>query len=83
MTRSQVDALIWLNNGAPKEICDREPTLHDYGFYRKLDSGQLEFLSFCAVGADGQTPLSEDYVSMKNEDFQKLMDELQRQPKSK
>jgi hypothetical protein len=36
-----------LNNGLPADLCEREPRLKDYGFYRRLDSGQLEFLSFC------------------------------------
>lgn len=48
MTRSEIRASLWLNNGLPKDLCEREAALWDYGFYRRLDSGQLEFIPFCS-----------------------------------
>lgn len=66
---TKVNAAIWLNNSPiPAEVCAREPTLKDYGFYRRLDTGQLEFISFC-------DPKSAEWLSMFTEDFNRLMDE--------
>jgi hypothetical protein len=44
-------AALWLNNGLPIALCEREPVLWDYGFYRRLDTGQTEFVPFCSAGA--------------------------------
>lgn len=69
ITRGKIDAAIWLNNGPlPEEICLREPALKDYGFYRRLNDGKLEFLSFC-------DPKAREWLAMHQEDFNKLMDE--------
>lgn len=66
--RDQIEASIWLNNGLPQDLCDQEPELHDYGFYRKLNDGSLEFVSFC-------DPKSKEWLSMHSDDFNRLMDE--------
>ena len=68
LTRAKIDAAIWLNNGLPADLCEKEPELKDYGFYRKLDSGQLEFVAFC-------DPRAREWLSMHKDDFNKLMDE--------
>jgi hypothetical protein len=36
-----------VNLPIPAEICEREPQLKLYGFYRRLNSGKLEFFSIC------------------------------------
>ena len=70
ITRKQVDAAIWLNNAPiPADICEREPQLKQYGFYRKLDNGKIEFLSFCKPSA-GQ------WVAVYGPQFYKFLDAL-------
>ncbi len=75
IAREKIDAAIWLNNGSPTEICAREQDLLNHGFYRKLNSGKFEFISFC-------DPKSLDWISMHEKDFNKLMDQagLPRKP---
>lgn len=69
MTASRIKAHIWLNNAAiPAEICAREPSLKDYGFYRILNSGELEFVSFCDSKA-------REFFAMYKTDYNKLMNE--------
>lgn len=75
VTRAEVDALAWLNNGLPKEICDREPELANYGLFRRLNDGKFEFLSYCQFGENGKN-LVMDYTAFSNADLEKLLDEL-------
>ena len=66
--RAEVNARIWLNNAPiPIEICLREPELERYGFYRKLNDGSFEFISFCSTEAS-------HWVAMFEDDFKDLMD---------
>lgn len=68
VTRREIQAAIWLNNSPiPKEFCERDPDLKLYGFYRRLDSGKLEFMPFCNSKA-------REWVSMHKDDFNRLMD---------
>lgn len=69
MTRSEVKAHIWLNNGMDPELCAREPVLWNYGFYRKLNNGKLEFISFC-------DPRSRDWQAIHNRDLEEILDKL-------
>ena len=77
-TRSQVDALTWLSNvPVPKELCDANPDIRAYGFYRRLESGRLEFWSIC-------NPEMPPMVSMKGEEYRALLDQyLKRQGSSR
>lgn len=69
VTAKRVKAHLWLNNSAiPSEICAREPSLYDYGFYRRLNGGKLEFVSFCEKKAN-------EFLAMHKSDFNKLMNE--------
>lgn len=69
ISRKKINAHIWLNNAQiPEENCDRDPAIKLYGFYRKLNTGELEFVSFC-------TKKARDFVSMRKSDFEKLMNE--------
>jgi len=66
--RSEINASIWLNNAPlPEELCQTHKELNDYGFYRKLNDGNLEFISFCNKDAA-------QWLSMHQSDFEKLMD---------
>lgn len=71
-TRAEINATIWLNNSPlPKELCfqgEVKTVLWDYGFYRKLDSGKLEFISFC-------DPSASQWLSVYKDDFNRMMDE--------
>lgn len=75
VTKAQVDALIWLNNleALQKDVCPTHPELNDYGFYRKLDSGKLEFISVCNANAPG-------LFSMTSSDYSNLMKGLVPKP---
>lgn len=67
-TRAEIDAVIWLNNSPiPADVCAREPSLNDYGFYRRLNDGTFEFISFCH-------PDAHLWVAMHKDDFIKLLD---------
>lgn len=68
-TRAKIDAAIWLNNAPiPPEVCASEPALYQYGFYRRLNNGKFEFISFCS-------PEANKWLAMYDQDFNKLMDE--------
>jgi hypothetical protein len=67
VSRKEIRAAIWLNNGPiPKEICEREPEVAWYGFYRRLNNGKLEFVSFC-------NPDSKEWLAMHKDDFAELI----------
>lgn len=67
VTRPEVEAYIYLNNGVPADVCEREPALKDHGFYRRLNDGRLEFISFC-------DPEAQNWVSMFKLDYERLLD---------
>jgi hypothetical protein len=67
ISRSEIRAAIWLHNGLPADVCEREPVLKDHGFYRRLDGGKFEFISFC-------DPESKHWLSMYDRDFENLLD---------
>lgn len=75
MTRKKVNAYLWLNNSPiPQEICDREPDLNDYGFYRKLSNGKLEFVGFCE-------PLAKEFFAMYKTDLERLLNDKEESSK--
>lgn len=61
--------MVWLNNGISAEICEREPSLRDHGFYRRLNDGRYEFISFCDERA-------KDWLGVHSTDFNRVLDEL-------
>lgn len=70
VTKKQIQAAIWLNNGPlPPQICESNVELKQYGFYRKLDDGRLEFIPYCSE-------ISSRMISMTEEDMNKFLDEL-------
>jgi hypothetical protein len=72
VTRGEVDATIWMHNGLPEEMCVQASENQaqgigwDYGFYRKLKDGKLEFISFC-------DPTSKQWLAMHKDDYEKWM----------
>ncbi len=85
VTRAELRAALWLNNGLPADRCgpsqaeSPEPDLWLYGFYRKLNDeachdlgkppGCIEFVPFC-------DPRSKDWSSMYKDDLNKILDQL-------
>jgi len=71
-TKSEVDALIWNTNfPIPQELCLNG--VRQYGFYRRLDDGRLEFWSGCNVE---MPPM----VCMKAEEYKALLDQYIKKP---
>lgn len=69
--RSEIDALVWLNNSrAMHPVCSENLELTDIGFYRALDDGSFEFVSFCDENAS-------DYLSIYKDDFEELLKKYQ------
>lgn len=56
-------------------MCDANPELAKYGFYRKLNNGQLEFMSICKKCTDGMKDCSTHWLSVFETDFNNLLDE--------
>lgn len=52
----------------PAELCQKEPDIARYGFYRRLDSGQLEFVSFC-------NPEARRWLSIHERDLEEILNE--------
>lgn len=70
ITRQEIRANVWLTNApVPPEICRKAPELKDYGFYRRLNDGTFEFVSFC-------TPSARRMISIVDTDFQRILDAL-------
>lgn len=77
VTRKEIEAYAWLNNTPlPPELCEREPTLKRYGFYRRLNDGHLEFITFC-------NPLARDWVAISKRDMKNLLDAYLPEPDRK
>jgi len=51
----------------PSDLCQAGGK--DYGFYRRLAGGKLEFVSFCS-------PKAKDWVSIHKDDLKRLLDKL-------
>lgn len=79
LTREEVEAVIFLNNfnnskGSMSEVCDRNPEIRSYGFYRVLDDGNKEFVSVC-------NPIARDFLAVHKDDFNRLMDRALPKPR--
>ncbi len=69
VTRRQVQAAIWLNNAPlPADLCRDVPELSRYGFYRRLNDGRLEFVSWCKEEA-GQ------WFAIHKDDLERLLNQ--------
>lgn len=72
VTRKEIEAVIFLNNFNDKDnsmagVCERNPEIKQYGFYRKLNTGKLEFVSVC-------NPIARDYIAVNKDDFNRILD---------
>lgn len=75
MTREKIEATVWLTNAPlPLEYCQQIPELKLYGFYRKLNNGKIEFVSFCKKE-------SRDFVTMPRSEFDELLDQALPKPR--
>lgn len=69
LSRKKIEAAVWATNAPfPAELCAREPEVSQYGFFRRLNDGRLEFVSFCS-------PEASLYVTMYSDDFERIMNE--------
>lgn len=69
-TRDEINATVWLNNTNAtefKKLCAQERDLWKIGFYRILNSGQIEFISFCNENAYM-------YFAIESKDFNEILD---------
>lgn len=67
VTREEIEVAIWkTNTPIPPEICSKVEQLQHYGFYRVLNSGQLEFISYC-------NKESKNFFGMHKTDFENLI----------
>lgn len=74
-SREEINATIWNNNfPLPADICSREPDLHQRGFFRRLDSGKLEFMSVCKACTPEQKDCAQFWKSVHANDLDALMD---------
>jgi hypothetical protein len=66
-TRSEIDSVFWLNNSnALLDACAESIDLRDVGFYRRLESGDFELVSFCNENA-------QDFLSIYKDDLEKIL----------
>ena len=56
----------------PQEICDKAPELKQYGLYRKLNSGQWEFVPYCGL-VDGPRQ-GHAFFAMYDVDLNNILD---------
>lgn len=70
ISREEIDAALWNSDRIPVELCEKYPEIKDYGFFRVLNSGNEEFVSFCSNEAKA-------YFAMYNKDFEKLVNKAQ------
>ena len=66
--RKEIEATLWLNNAPlPAYLCILHSELRDYGFYRKLEDGRIEFVSFCQAEA-------QRWIAIHESDLKRLLD---------
>lgn len=74
ISRGEIRASIWLNNGSDPELCgptraqSPHPELWDRGFYRRLNGGGFDFISFC-------NPLAAQWVGIYRADLEAILNE--------
>lgn len=68
ISRKQIEAAAWLNNfEAIQTLCQQYPEIRDYGFYRKLNDGNFQFLSVCEENAKRM-------ISITDSDMKDILD---------
>jgi hypothetical protein len=67
VSREEINAKLWLSSGIQEDICEKYPEIKRYGFYRKLNDGRYEIMSYCAKSAKKQ-------ISMLENDLNAILD---------
>jgi hypothetical protein len=76
VTRAEIKASSWLNNAPiPADLCEKYPELKEYGFYRRLNSGNFEFISYCQP-CEPPRSCASDFVAFYKADLDKILDKL-------
>lgn len=79
VSRGELKASLWLSNGMDPKLCgpsqalSPNPSIWDYGVYRKLSDGKLEFVPYCKRDAEGN-PYAAHYFSIFDEDLNRVLD---------
>lgn len=68
ITRNEIKVKLWKNNGFPIDLCEKYPEILNYGFYRRLNTGKLELISFCK-------PEARAMFSITSDDLNELLNE--------
>jgi hypothetical protein len=90
LTRKEVLAYIWENNGMPDGVCNREPELLKRGFYRRLNDDIctkqnkkipcFELQPWCVLDATTKqprvNPVATEMQSTTPKDLQTILDAL-------
>lgn len=68
--REEIEATVWLNNfPIPGSMIEKMPEICDRGFYRKLSTGKIEFISSCKRTA-------KDMRAIHKDDLKRIMDNI-------
>lgn len=71
-TKKKIRSSVWLNNSPlPAQICTTEAK--DYGFYRRLNQGGFEFVSFC-------NPVAPEWIAIHYRDLEEILNETLPKP---
>lgn len=74
ISRGEIRASIWLNNASDPALCgpsralSPHPALWDRGFYRRLDAGGFDFISFC-------DPRAAQWIGIHRADLEAILNE--------
>jgi hypothetical protein len=72
--KTDLGVAAWINNtDAMQDLCKKIPELKEFGFYRRIDLENLQFLSFCDKN-------SSRMIAFKDEDVEKILNSLQAGP---
>lgn len=66
-SKKEIQASIWLNDSLV-DVCEQYPGVERYGFYRQLNNGTQEFISYC-------NPLAKEMLGMHKSDFERFVKE--------
>ena len=85
LSRTQIQADVWLQSGITADLCAKYPEVAAEGIYRVLDEatcnaqgkppGCIEFISYCAIG-DDKLPVVQHYFNIQDAEFNNILDQL-------
>jgi hypothetical protein len=65
--RKDIQAFSFLHDRLPSKLCAENPSLRNFGIYRKLNNGQEEFISYCKTEI-------EQYLGFWSKDIERMLD---------